>query len=63
MLDEIASKASIKTKKGINREKRSKILNGNVSFKTKKNQMSFSEINPVQEEALPSNKLQNHSYE
>ena len=64
MLDEIQSKPCAKTKKVIDREKRSKTLSEvkpvqNIS----KNLHSFLEISPMQKEALPSHKLQDHAYE
>ena len=64
MFDEIQSKPCTKTKKVIDREKRSKTLSEvkpvqNIS----KNLHSFLEISHKQKEALPSHKLQDHAYE
>ena len=62
MLDEIESKTMTKTKKVIDRGKRSKTLSEvkpveNIS----KNLQSFLEISPVQKVVLPSHKLQDHA--
>ena len=51
-------------KKVIERGKRSKTLNKiNPVENINKNPQSFLEIRPVQEEGLPSHKLQDHAYE
>ena len=48
----------------IDNGKRSKTLSEVKPFEnTSKNPQSFLEINPVQKEALPSHKLQDHAYE
>ena len=64
MLDETESKTAHKTKKVINRGKRSKPLSEvkpveNIS----KNLQSFLEISPMQKEVLPSQKLGDLAYE
>ena len=64
MLDEIEEKLCLKMKKVIGRGKRSKTLSEvkpveNIS----KNLQSFLEISPVEKEALPSHKLQDHAYQ
>ena len=64
MLDEIASKTCIKTKKVIDRGKRSMTLSEVKPVKNiRKNLQSFLEISPVQKEVLPSHKLRDHAYE
>ena len=57
-------KSCIKTKKGINKEKRSKTLKEvrpveNIT----KNLQRFLEISPMQKEVFPLHKLQDHAYE
>ena len=64
MLDVRESKPCIKTKKVINRGKRSKTLSEakpveNIS----KNLQSFLKISPMQKEVLLSHKLRDHAYE
>ena len=55
-------KLCIKTKKVIDRGKRSKALSAiKLIKKISKNPQSFLEIGPVQKEALPSHKLQDHA--
>ena len=57
-------KLCIKTKKVINRGKRSKTLSAVKPVKNiSKNLKSFLEISPLQKEVLPLNKLQDHAYE
>ena len=63
MLDEIASKLCIKAKV-IDKGKKSMTLNEVKSLENlNRNPQSLLEINPVQQEVLPSHKLQNHAYE
>ena len=63
MLDEIASKTMYKDKEGDQQMKKSKRLNEvTLIEKISKNLQIFLKINPMQEEALPSHKLQDHAY-
>ena len=63
MLDEIATKTAYKTKKVIDRGKKSETLNEVKPVENiNKIPVSFLEISPVQKEVPPSHKLQDHAY-
>ena len=57
-------KPCIKTKKGIDRGKRSKTMSEVKSIKNiSKNLQGFLEISPMQKEVFPSHKLRDHACE
>ena len=64
MLDEIESKSCTKTKKMIDRGKRSKTLSEVKPVENiNKNLLIFLEISPFKKEVLLSHKLRDHAYE